>query len=533
MALPAQAARPQGGHMEEDRWSVLGKGVALAVGYCAVFLGLWHLSFNQWYLPAGLRLACLLLLPLRYWPYVFAGDAAALLVMRVPKAEAYSYQWAYLSPLLLISMIALVPWCFRRKLETPNGIVRWFPAIAAVAAVWSCACAMFLNYALHGPRQLVNLQNVVSYSVGNFLGMLMVVLPCLLWAKRKGWPAGRRDILQDLGIASAMIAALYWAAMLPAAQDAPIQLMPLIFMLLPAVYLAVVHGWHGAACGLLLVNVAIALALPDTQALGAYDGIVLIAQIALCVAAAALLAVGDRVSSLFAASSAALMAEYEALQALRQRDAAEEEMRSGLRATLHATQLRLRERALFLAQARSPLDTYRLALADALKQDRQPQRAMEVMRVGLEAARALEEQTEHLYPFEIETYGLYAALGGVAFLDVWERRARVLQHLLGASPRCLSMPLRVGVYRACWRAFELLAEAEPSMYKLRVRTFRRRGRCGVLVRVRCTPSRQPPQEALAQQAQAELDVWVRAYGGVVKRAGMHEMRFLMWESEQP
>ncbi len=184
--------------MEEQRWHRIVKGLAISAGYCAAFLVLWRVSFNQWYLPAGLRLACLLLLPIRYWPYVFAGDAAALLMMRAPKADQYSIQWAYLSPFLLISLIAIVPWIFRAYFKGREIIVKKLPAIGLATAIWPSAVGMGLNYFLDGPRKLVTLENFISYSVGNYLGIMMALLPCLLWQQRHQWREKFTDIFQSI-----------------------------------------------------------------------------------------------------------------------------------------------------------------------------------------------------------------------------------------------------------------------------------------------------------------------------------------------
>ncbi len=528
--------------MEEQRWRRMVKGLALSAGYCAVFLLLWRVSFNQWYLPAGLRLACLLLLPIRYWPYVFAGDAAALLVTRVPKADQYSIQWAYLSPFLLISLIAIVPWTFRTYFKGRDIIAKKLPAIGLVAAVWSCVVGMGLNYFLDGPRKLVTLENFISYSVGNYLGIMMALLPCLLWQQRHQWRAKFADVFQSIGIAALMISVLYAVVFITGAQGTPIQLTPLVFMLLPAVYLTmllpavyltVLHGWNGAAVGVMMVNLAISVALPRTNVAGEFDDVVLMAQILLSVASAGLLTVGSHISSLFDRSSAALLAEYKALQALRQHDADGHQTKGALRALLRSTEQRFRENALLLAAARGDLDSYRHDVVRQLKEQQHYERAMEVLTSGMEAGKALERQRGQLYPFEIETHGLFAALMGPAFLDVWQQHARVKQDLWGHQ-RYLSLPLRLAAFRATMRAFEAMVDCAPSEYQLRIRAWRRGGRSGVTVFIRCLPTREP--EALSADAHTalhELGARVLAYEGALKRRSAQHIAFLMSETNQP
>jgi hypothetical protein len=519
--------------MEEQRWRRRLKGLALSAGYCAAFLLLWRVSFNQWYLPAGLRLACLLLLPIRYWPYAFAGDAAALLVTRVPKADQYSIQWAYLSPFLLISFISIVPWIFRVYFKGREIIAKKLPAIGFVAAIWSSVVGMGLNYFLDGPRKLVSLENFVSYSVGNYLGIMMTLLPCLLWQQRHQWQGKLIEIFQSVGIAALMISALYGAVFITGAQGAPIQLMPLVFMLLPAVYLTVLYGWHGAAVGAMMVNLAIALALPRSNVAGEFDGVILMAQILLSVASAGLLTVGSHISSLFDKSSAALLAEFKALQVLRQRDADGDQTKGALRTLLRSTEQRFRENALLLAAARGDLDSYRHDVVRQLKEQQHYERAMEVLTSGMEAGKTLERQRGQLYPFEIETHGLFAALMGPTFLDVWQQHARVKQDLWGHQ-RYLSLPLRLAAFRATMRAFESMVDCAPSEYQLRIRAWRRGDRSGVTVFIRCLPTREPDAlSAHAQTALHELDARVLAYEGALKRRSSQHLAFLMSEINQP
>ena len=273
----------QGIGMEALAGKTFVRGIVLGGGYCAAFLAMWHVSFDQWYLPAGLRLASLLLLPMRYWPYLFAGDAAALLVLRIPKADQYSMQWAYLSPFLLITSISLIPWLIRKKPNSNRIILDWLPAIALISSIWSTVTGRLINLLLSGPTPTFTIERFISFCIGDFLGILMVTLPCLLWLQRQQWRNTRRHILQSTALATLAVAALYAAAMIPGVQESSVRLMPLVCMLLTVVYLTFLHGWHGSVVGTLLVNVAIALALPRINLVGASDDIVLMAQAVLVV----------------------------------------------------------------------------------------------------------------------------------------------------------------------------------------------------------------------------------------------------------
>ena len=157
--------------MDAHAWKTFGRGIAIGTAYCIAFLIMWRHSYDQWYLPAGLRLASLLLLPMRYWPYLFAGDAAAMLNIRAPKAEQYSPQWAYLSPFLLVMLASAVPLYARKKFTDRLHLLKWLPLIALVACLWSTIAGRLINIALHGPTPPFTIERFISFCVGDFLGI--------------------------------------------------------------------------------------------------------------------------------------------------------------------------------------------------------------------------------------------------------------------------------------------------------------------------------------------------------------------------
>jgi glucose-6-phosphate-specific signal transduction histidine kinase len=329
-----------------SRWNTCIRGIALSAGYCAAFLTMWHQSLDQWYLPAGLRLASLLLLPMRYWPYVFVGDVTALLYIRIPKAEQYSVQWAYLSPVLFISIYSLAPYLARKWIRTKEEIVQWISLLAIVSAVWSTIVGRLVNILLNGPVSSFGIEKFILNCVGNFLGILMVILPCLLWLQRNDWKNTQSGVLKSTVVAILMISVPSLIAMIVDVQGRQNQLMPAkfmlhTFMLLPIFFLTVMHAWHGAAIGTLLVNVAISISLPDQNIVGDYDGSILLSQVVLLVESAGLLAVGVHMSNLHEKSGDLLRSELIALHELKLRDVSEARTMGGsaryspiLRATL-------------------------------------------------------------------------------------------------------------------------------------------------------------------------------------------------------
>jgi hypothetical protein len=518
--------------MDARAWKTVGKGVAIAAAYCATFLVLWQHSYDQWYLPAGLRIASLLLLPMRYWPYVFAGDAVALLELRAPKAEQYSPQWAYLSPFLLVTAISVVPFYIRKKLINDQFILKRLPLIAAVASIWSVIAGRIINIALDGPTPPFTAERFIGFGVGGYLGILMVMLPCLLWQQRHEWRNTHRQISQTLAVSLLMVSTLYGSAMIPIEAGSAIRLMPLIFMLLPLTYMTILHGWHGAAIGTLLINFAIALALPSIPMIGSSDSIVLIAQTALAAVSAALLAMGVRISNLHSRSGDYLRDEILIMRMQQHYADHEAKTMGAVRAMFQSFERRFREKALLLAYARDDLDAYRNAVAQTLKDEGLYRQAMDAMSSGVESARALARHSELLYPFEIETYGLYAVLTSESFAERWKGRARLRLVLIGRSPSRLSVPLQLAAYRAICSAMDVLAMMAPTEVTIQTRGWCRRGHRGITIFVDCIPTAEFVRMPEIESALQELEVLARAYGGASKHRQTHRIGILLSEPGQ-
>ncbi len=517
--------------MDAQTWKTFGRGLAIAAGYCAAFLIMWRFSADQWYLPAGLRLVSLLFLPTRYWLYVFAGDAAALLSMRIPKAEQHGALWASLSPFLFIPLYSLLPLFIRKRSHNTDTIIRWLPAIAVAAAVWTTVAARMVNRLLHGPTPPFTMERFVSFCVGDVLGILMVVLPYLLWQQRKQWRNSRAHIAQSLAVAMLMVAALFATAMIPGGSESPIRLMPLIFMPLPLVYLTILHGWHGAAVGTLLINVAISLALPQIHLTGASDSIVLIAQATLAVISSGLLVVGIRISQLYQQSGPALRDEWIVLQTEREREHEANTM-GAVRSMFQSFEQQFREKSLLLAYARDDLDAYRNAVAQTLKDEGLYRQAMDALSTGVESSRELVRHSELLYPFEIETYGLNAVLLSEYFQDRWDGHVRVQCVLPAPSKQPpLSLPLQLAAYRAICSGMNMLAVMAPTEYTLRTRLRQRGGRRGITVFIDCSPTTAFALTPDVQRALQELAMLTRAYDGTFQHRHTHRIGFLVSEPQ--
>ncbi len=500
--------------MEAAKWVGAMRGLALGAGYCIAYLVMRYLSFDQWFLPAGLRVACLLLLPWRAWPYIIAGDVAALLIIRVPMAERYSPLWSYLSPILLIGLISPVAAAARRFLPDPAAVARWLPLAAIALALWSSLCNLGLNYFLHGPRTLVTLPKFGIYCTGDFLGILMVGLPVLLWRLRRREVFSPRRLIRDGAIALLAILGLYALITLPARIDHALQLSLLMLMIVPAVFLTFFHGWRGSAMGVVAVNLAIAQTLTYTGIPGTHDDTVFLAQQALAIAAAALLILGTVISEHYDTARRSGIAEAHALKMAR--------------SSFLSTERVLREQLLYMAQMQLLLDDERRDLAESLKAHGNYTAAMDLNSDGVRHRRVFDEQAQALYPIRIEEQGLYAVVHSEAFTGFWAGGADVIYALRG-QPRWLSVDLQLVAYRCICNAMALLSECDPDEYRIKMRTWRGRKSKGIALFISASPTAPAHASQAGAAADSLLSARVKAHGGIHRRHA-HRVCVLLSES---
>lgn len=496
--------------MEEPKWKSMAKGVLFGILYCLVYLGLWRLSFNQWYLPAGIRVTGLLLLPYRYWPYLILGDAAALLVIRVPKAEKYSELWAYGTPFFIILVVAVVPWFLRKRYFDSMAFARWLPLLALGIATWTSAWLFVMNYYLGGPAHLVTTHNFVSYSVGDFLGIMMVALPAFLILHRKRFSTVSKRILQHSVASGIAILSLLLVATMLVEEDA-LRVLALLLMGLPATFLTLKHGWAGAAIGIVLVNLAVANALPEIDLPGQFDQNVFVVQQILCVLASILLVLGWRITE---NHKKALKAGLEKIEAHKL-----------AKSSFGFNERHVRDQLHYLALLQLKVDENRNDLVEQLKKDRHFDAALAVNTNGVVQKKLFEQQASALYPQQIENGGLLAVLYSDAFEEFWTGDATLSLSFKG-QPHDLPIDLQLNAYRCVCRAITVLSECAPSEYMIYLRTWKARAGSAILLRVSAVPTTPASPSIASSAAWEELEVRMKTHGGIVRRR--HACTVSLW-----
>lgn len=505
--------------MERIKGSDIAKGLLLAAAYCGAYLASWYFSFDQWFLPAGLRAAALLFLPARYWPYAFAGDAAALLVIRGPKADIYSEEWAYLSPFLLMPLIALPVVVLRKYLGNLRQKWRWLPMIALCLAVWATLSNLTLNVVLAGPgadQPTSFLHDYFRIAVGQYLGIMLLVPPLFVWSRRREGMPLRGGLPRDMALAGGVLAVLYGMVVVPGGLSPEVTQGLLMLMILPAAGLTLIHGWRGAAFGTVMANVAIGLTLTRVNIPGAHDSVAFIAQQALAVAGAALIVLGTVISEHYERAHRSGLAEQDALRLAH--------------SSFQSAERMLREHLLYMAQMQMILDDERKELAAWLKSRGHFEAAMDINSRGVMHRRVFDEQALALYPIRIEEQGLYAVVHSEAFSDFWAGQAEVLYSLRG-QPRELSVDLQLTAYRCLCHAMALLSECEPAEVRIKMRVWRGERRRGIVFFIDAVPGATVQSGQAGVAAAGLLAARVKAHGGVVRRHG-HRVGVLLTEPRE-
>lgn len=495
------------------------KGLAISIAYGIAYLVLRHYSFDQWFLPAGLRAACLFFAPIRYWPFVFIGDAAAVMYGRIPKAHKYDPLWVYAGPILLIASGSIAPYLLRRKLRNADMIVRRLPIAAACTAAWSAICTIGLNTSLGGPNDSMSMKFFANNLFGNYLGIFMVVLPFLIWKRRGQYTGSLKNTLRDASIALASIATMFaYLKFLHTSDDDVVRKSVLMLMICPALFLTYYHGWLGAAIGVLLVNLGIAQTMTYIRTPGVpvpYDETVFLAQIGLSIAASAFLILGTRITSHF----------EKAIDA----GVAEEEARKISRLTLLSNASESRNQVLYMAQLHVLADEEMRELVPWLKAQG---KYTEALAVNNRAARHRELFNTHalgLYPVGIEAKGLFAVVQSQAFEDRWSEGTPLVFRFDDGDPKILSDELQFAAYHGFCSAIVLMCDWKPEEFHIRMRVWRTPSRRGIYF----TVSAYNPGEAEVSQAGAAasllLNARVSAHGGIVRRHA-HRVSVLLSET---
>lgn len=294
-----------------------GRYLAVAGAYAACYELTRNISFSHWMLPAGLRLACLLLVPRRYWPALAIGEALPIGEMAALHATSFGILWACMAsvPPILACMPAMAWLRHRFTLLRADGQVNMGMILVATlvcAAVTTGANALVLStvsMADGSPAPAITLPILLAWVLGCYLGALTLT-PLILAVRERiaalpggtvTWPALRDSpLLRDALLFVVPCLALLLLVADGTGDNDGLLTCVRMGMAIPVVLMTLRHGWHGAAVGGMLASVAQASTSFQLQ-----DPAMIRAQAILAFVASTALIFGVRVAQRIAAARAA------------------------------------------------------------------------------------------------------------------------------------------------------------------------------------------------------------------------------------
>ncbi|WP_312320737.1 MASE1 domain-containing protein [Stenotrophomonas sp.] len=480
------------------------QGLMLAVVYALACWGLWHLSVDQFFLPAGLRVAALIVVPPRLWPYLLLGEYAYFARLRAPMVDTYGLTWAVAGSAVLMPAVMGVVQLHRRMIAARNEL--WLPSVAAIASAATCLLKLLSIHLLWPtPPDAPMLHQAIVFLIGDFTAILTLAPLALLWIRRAPdarWP--RRFDPRTLAAASVLAGLGLGAALLPD-HAAPLRAGLLLLMALPAIALTVLHGWRGAAIAVPIWSIVTAISMSTTGRPGSFDADTYHWQQHLALYGTALLALG--------ASLSHYRRQY------RTHAHGEQLVLAQARAALHASEAALRHRAQQMRRVGDGIDLSHAQMVQWLHAHGYSRLADSLLHTAEVCSRQFRAQTSMVYPAALEQIGLYLALQTGGISQEWERSYRVLPPRFGGDPCRLSVDLQLAAYRTLTEAVALLLEREPGQMRVRVRCGQQRRMQGLVMTVRLLDPTQTISAATTVLAIERLSARIRAYGGRIECRG--------------
>lgn len=249
-----------------------GQIIAVAAAYAACYEVTRYFSYSHWILTAGLRLACLLLVPYRFWPALILGESLPVAQNALLHADDFGWAWAS------VSAIPFIPLCMplvkvireRMPLFDANGQIN---ANTLLFATFACALVTALRTDLAVFAALIvnpdgweawraeGMIDLLAYVLGAYLGALSLA-PVLLavreWFRESlSWKRFfASQLTRDVAVgALPLLIAVAAAASVSSGFNLDVLRLATA---VPVIALTARHGWKGTAVGGMLSSIALA-----------------------------------------------------------------------------------------------------------------------------------------------------------------------------------------------------------------------------------------------------------------------------------
>ena len=250
----------------------------ISVGYAVVFELLGFVFISHWQLTAGFRVACLLLVPRRYWLALIAGEALADSAFVYGCVGRLGLPWG-LSVLFVPMMLNMISVGLFRKyrpiIDANKRVVVSSLLLCIFASVIMSTGAEVIEFALMqglSPEKRFSAAHVDSYSYLWFLGTglgIYAIVPFALWAYTEddlNWQSPLSGIVSSpllLTAVAFLVPSLYVLAHTIVYTHAEsLRHIAQVAMLLTPAWFAWRYGWQGASLACMMANLAVVQSMP-------------------------------------------------------------------------------------------------------------------------------------------------------------------------------------------------------------------------------------------------------------------------------
>lgn len=289
--------------MEKGTWrSEWLRQLVVALAYALIYIAVHPISDAHWQIRSGLRLACLLLVPYRYWAAMLAAEAIPNAQEVLSCLDQYGVGYASVRciPPMLLAM-PIVWWCRSRLALFPAprliDIKVLMMCVLAVTITWASYNYLSISF-IHLPNFEAKPVMFVGYFIGNYIAILGIV-PLALMARidfrAGGLRAQLHHIIRSVLARDVMLFAVPFIAALSIVSlhgSEDMKQIARMSMFLPVAWLTLKYGWRAAVVGGALAVASTCLVTaskPDPQ--------ILEVQAFIALAITCLIATGARIST--------------------------------------------------------------------------------------------------------------------------------------------------------------------------------------------------------------------------------------------
>jgi glucose-6-phosphate-specific signal transduction histidine kinase len=413
-------------------------GVAWALGF--------YVSTYYWFLPAGLRFACLWWMPRRLWLWLALAEFAAILGVVLSAEDGYSTWLGFLLGVFVpwfihAGVIAVAQRGVERRLpDTPWRMARLLLAMVAAATLTALALTLMSEVEGGTVAQEGKIE-LIAFAIGDFIGMLIVTPIWLHLASARRRELGWRPFAELVWMFVPMLAVV---ALVPTLRP-QVVVYAAVLALVPMIVMVFRHGWEGGGWALALTGIAV-------YVLGvAFDATVVseVMQLFLAIVGSISLMLGAAVRALrstrdtLAARNATLAAQALEMRELGERlvRAQEDEQRrlaQELQSELEQGMTALGTRLGLLA--RTPLEPAQMAAIDSLRG------------LSQEIHASMREALLRLRPLLLDRHGLETTLRSGPLRDLLVDAGVRYDLIVRGSAGKLDPDVQSALYRICQEA---------------------------------------------------------------------------------